>query len=68
VFAGGVGLAAEHAGQLGNAAGAVFNASITRAISPDDAMARNGRAGSPGFGKNNAMMISHTLSVFAGSM
>jgi hypothetical protein len=33
-------------------ASTVFSASITRAISPDDAMARSGLAGSPGFGAN----------------
>src|SRR5580704_17316073 len=84
VFAGGVALAAEHAGQFGDAfcfifsptmlavspptlastssktstgisssaARTVLSASITRAISPDEAMARNDLAGSPGLGAN----------------
>ena len=41
-----------------SAASTVLSASITRAISPDEAMARSGRAGSPGLGANWNSMVS----------
>ena len=41
-----------------SAASTVLSANITRAISPEEAMARSGRAGSPGLGANWNSMVS----------